>query len=340
MKKIIMLIFAIAVLAGMAGAAQADRNRPEYLQSLFEEVFPDDTFQDGYLQDDGTLMFIGRKADGTLVLLCGAEEGGNGWEWAESTPLPEGTRIGDENITNAVNMNAWRGGAAAGVRRMEKGRWGVCYVNSYDFFVGPDWVGMYGAETDAQFFGTHAWGDITTIDWSTLPPEEYKDKETKEEWKNRISAYVDRTDWATPAHSNPEATTELLSEAGNGSPALGRFYDGTPLFVLERGEEWTKVRIGHGEGAGVMAGWMRTEDLAFGDDTLHVEREAIRIRSEQVLIRPEEPFIGSRAGRITAAQFDSCLVIGETDQGFVIVYYLLDGDVGRIPATSLENGNG
>ena len=121
---------------------------------------------------------------------------------------------------------------------------------------------------------------------------------------------------------------------------LGRFYDGTPLFVLERGEEWTKVRIGHGEGAGVMAGWMRTEDLAFGDDTLHVEREAIRTRSEQVLIRPAEPFIGSRAGRITAAQFDSCLVIGETDQGFVIVYYLPDGDVGRIPATSLENGNG
>ena len=74
----------------------------------------------------------------------------------ESAPLPEGTGIGDENITNAVNMNTWQGGSAVGVRRMGEGRWGVCYVNSYDFFVGPDCVGMYGAETDAQFFGTHA----------------------------------------------------------------------------------------------------------------------------------------------------------------------------------------
>ena len=64
-------------------------------------------------------------------------------------------------------------------KEMGKGLWGINYVNSYDFFVGPDWVDMLGAETDVQFFGTHAWGDITTIDWSTLPPEEYIDKETK-----------------------------------------------------------------------------------------------------------------------------------------------------------------
>ena len=38
-----------------------------------------------------------RKADGTQVLLCGADEGETGWEWVESTPLPQGTRFGDEN---------------------------------------------------------------------------------------------------------------------------------------------------------------------------------------------------------------------------------------------------
>ena len=156
----------------------------------------------------------------------------------------------------------------------------------------------------------------------------------------RISAYVDRTNWATPAHSDPETTTELLSEAGNEDTVLGRFYDGTPLFILEQGEEWTKVKIGHGEDSGVMIGWMRTQDLAFGDDTLHVEREAIRIRSEQVLIPATETFIGSRAGQITEEQFSSCLIIGETDQGLVIAYYLPDGDVGLIPMTSLGNGNG
>ncbi len=332
----------VTILIGMTNMANAELNQTDFLQNLFEAFFPDDICTDSYLQDDGTVIFISRKTDGTLVLRCGAPEAENGWEWVESAPLPEGTKIGDENITDAVNMNAWRGGAAVGVRRMERGRWGVCYVNSYDFFVGPDWVGMYGAETDAQFFGTHAWGDITTIDWSTLPPEKHIGKETKEERNDRISAFVDRTDWATPAHSDPEETTVLLNEAGNVDSVLGRFYDGTPLLVLEKGGEWTKVKIGHGDETGVMTGWMRTEDLAFGDNTLHVNREAIRIGSEQVLIHPTAPFIGSRAGQITKGQFGSCLVVGEaeTDQHYAIVYYLPDGDVGFIPVTSLGNGNG
>ena len=339
-RSLMIFVLVMTILISVICAANAETNQPESLQNLFQEFFPDYTYVNGYLQDDETLVFIGRKLDGMLVLLCGAEESEDGWEWVESTPLPEGSIIGDENIIDAVNMNAWRGGAAVGVRRMERGRWGVYYVNSYDFFVGPDWVGMYGAETDAQFFGTHAWGDITTIDWSTFPPEEYTGEETKEEKNNRISAYVDRTNWATPAHSDPDKTTELLSKAGDEGSVLGQFYDGTPLFVLEQGAEWTEVKIGHGDNIGVMTGWMRTEDLVFGDNTLHVEREEIRIRSERVLIRPVEPFIGSRIGQITEGQFSSCLVIGETDQDYVIVYYLPDGDVGLIPVTSLGKGNG
>ena len=315
---------------------------PALMKKLFEVFFPDDTFVDGYLQEDKTLMFIARKADGTLVLLCGADEGETGWDWVESAPLPEGTRIGDENITDAVNLNAWNGGAAVGVRKTGKGRWGVYYVNSYDFFAGPDWIGTPGSETGSQFFGTHAWGDIAAIDWSSLPPEEYTGSETKEEKEARISALVDRTDWATTAQNEPEGTTELLEQAGNSSRLLGRLYNGTPLYVLERGTEWTKVRIGHGEGSGTITGWMRTKDLAFGDDTLRISRETIRLRSEQVLIHPVESFVGSRAGKITSEQFSSCLVIGEAEAGqsYAVIYYLWDGDVGLVPTAGLGNGNG
>ena len=235
-------------------------------------------------------------------------------------------------------MNAWEGGAAVGVRRYGKGKWGLSYVNSYDFFVGPDWIGMYGPEMNSQFFGTHAWGDITAIDWSSLPPEEYARTETKE----TLSAMVDRTDWAVTAQNDPETTTKLLPEAGSEEPPLGNFYNGTPLFILEHGLEWTKVRIGLDESAGVMIGWMRTEDLAFGDDMLQVNREAIQIHSEKMLIHSAEPFINSETGIITTAQFSECLVIGEaeSDQRYAIVYYLKDGTVGLVPMTSLGNGNG
>ena len=235
-------------------------------------------------------------------------------------------------------MNAWNGGAAVGVRRYGKGKWGLSYVNSYDFFVGPDWIGMYGSEMNSQFFGSHAWGDITIIDWSSLPPEEFGSQETKE----MLSAMVDRTDWAVTAQNDPDGTTKLLAEAGSEEPSLGDFYNGTPLFVLEHGSEWTKVRIGSDESTGAMIGWMRTEDLTFGDEMLQVNREAIQILSEKVLMHSVEPFIGSETGMITAAQFSECLVIGESesDQRYAIVYYLKNGSVGLVPITSLGNGNG
>ena len=311
---------------------------PSLLPKLYDRFFSGNQYVDGYIQEDRTLSFIVRKENGELVLFCGADEGEAGWEWVESSPLPEGTRFGDSNITDAVNMNAWQGGAAVGVRRYGKGRWGLSYVNSYDFFVGPDWIGLYGSEMNSQFFGTHAWRDITVIDWSSLPPEEFGIQETKE----TLSAMVDRTDWAVTAQTDPDATTELLAEPGREDSLLGNFYNGTPLFVLEQGSAWTKVRIGTDENTGAMTGWMRTEDLAFGDNMLQVNRDAIQIHSEKVLIHPVVPFIGSESGIMTAAQFSECLVIGEaeSDQKYAIVYSLKDGNVGFVPITSLGNGNG
>lgn len=311
---------------------------PSLLPKLYDRFFSGNQYVDGYIQEDRTLSFIVRKENGELVLLCGADEGETGWEWVESSPLPEGTHFGDSNITDAVNMNAWQGGAAVGVRRYGKGRWGLSYVNSYDFFVGPDWIGLYGSETNSQFFGTHAWGDITVIDWTSLPPEEFGTQETKE----TLSAMVDRTDWAVTAQADPDAATKLLVEAGREDSLLGNFYNGTPLFVLEQGSAWTKVRIGTDENTGVMTGWMRTEDLAFGDHMLQVSREAIQIHSDKVLVHSVVPFIGSESGIMTAAQFSECLVIGEaeSDQKYAIVYSLKDGNVGFVPITNLGNGNG
>ena len=153
---------------------------------------------------------------------------------------------------------------------------------------------------------------------------------------------VDRSDWAVSTQNDPKETTKLLMEAEREDSLLGNFYNGTPLFVLEHGSEWTKVRIGSDESAGALIGWMRTEDLAFGDDMLQVNREAIQIHSDKVLIHSVEPFIGSETGIITAAQFSEYLVIGEveSEQKYAIVYSLKDGNVGLVPMTSLGNGNG
>ncbi|MBR5961399.1 MAG: hypothetical protein IKZ98_10460 [Clostridia bacterium] len=310
---------------------------PDLPRLLFDYFFPGRDYEDGYLFENNTLMFLTRKADGTLVLLCGADEGENNWEWIESSPLPPETEIGDNNITDAVNMTALDNGASVGVGRTGKGQWGISYVNSYDFFVGSNWVRRPGNDTDELFFGTHAWGDITNIDWLSFPPDYASCEESV-----RLSALVDRTGWATPAQRDPGAETGLLEKAGDESTLLGRFYNGTPLFVLERGEEWTKVRIGRGGDAGVLTGWMRTDELAFGDDILGVNKESLHYAGEKILIPPVETFIGSRAGKITKDQFSDSLIIGEveTDQPYVIIYTLWSEDVGLVPASSLGEGNG
>lgn len=341
-KRLYACLLSLCILIYAAVGSSEQYSDAAQLPELFALFFPEDTYEDGYIQEDGTITFLARKANSELVLYCGAFENDIGWEWTESSPLPEGTCFGDENITDAVNLNAWNGGAAVGVRRYGKGRWGISYVNSYDFYVGPDWIGLYGAETNAQFFGTHAWGDITTIDWKSLPPEKYIHRETKEAKADRLSAMVDRTGWAVTAQDNTGEMTELLQEAGHEDSLLGNFYNGTPLFVLERGSEWTKVRIGSAESCGTMIGWMRTGNLAFGDDMLQVNREMIHNRSEQVLVHTVEPFSGSESGVITAKQFSESLVIGEAedDQRYAIVYSLKDGSVGLVPMTSLDNGNG
>ena len=310
---------------------------PDLPRLLFDYFFPGRDYEDSYLFENNTLMFLTRKADGTLVLLCGADEGENDWEWVESSPLPPETGIGDSNITDAVNMTALENGASVGVGRTGKGRWGISYVNAYDFFVGSDWVRNPGNDTGELFFGTHAWGDITKVDWLSFPPAYPDDDEPV-----RLSDLVDRTGWATPAQRDPEVKTALLGEAGDESALLGRFCNGTPLFVLERGEEWTKVRIGCGEDAGVLTGWMRTDELAFGDDILGVNKESLHYAGEKILVPPVETFVGSRAGKITKDQFADSLIVGEieTDQPYVIIYTLWSGDVGLIPAASLGEGNG
>ena len=208
---------------------------PDLLPKLFAVFFPEDTYVDGVLIGM-KLEFIVRKADGTLVLRCGAEDDESGWEWTESTPLPEGTTIGIDNFTDSLYIRIGEEEIIADISQYGRGLWRPYFVNSIDFYVGPDWIGQYAYEPDKTFFGTHPWGDITTIDWLSLPRSEFRSDETDAEWAARVSAFVNMTGRAVPAQQDPKGTTALLAEAGKADTLLGRFYNGTPLYILEQGE--------------------------------------------------------------------------------------------------------
>ena len=79
MKKALMIVtLVLMILIGILSIANAETNWSDSQQNLFQEFFPDYSCEDSYLQDDETVIFIGRKPDGSLVLLCGADEGEDG----------------------------------------------------------------------------------------------------------------------------------------------------------------------------------------------------------------------------------------------------------------------
>lgn len=69
--------------------------------------------------------------------------------------------------------------------------------------------------------------------------------------------------------SNPEPTNRLnlRTEPSEKAASLGKFYNYTPVKVLEKyADGWCKVEIGE-EGCGMARGYMKTQYLAFGEET-------------------------------------------------------------------------
>lgn len=218
--------------------------------------FADDAYVDGLINRD-TLQFIADKPNGSRVLLCGSFAEDTGWQFVESSPLPAGTTMGVENFTSNLYFPTIYGGPS--VQRFADGIWGVSSMISSPgelYFMGQNWISLDGNPVWSEYscYGEHPWSDITAIDWNSIPL-------TAAEAQGQL----DLGSWATPNSSNPEDRLHLREKAEKGSRSLGKFYNGAPVKVLKRGQEWTKVQIGP------MTGYMMTKYLAFGNDMKKVK---------------------------------------------------------------------
>ena len=73
--------------------------------------------------------------------------------------------------------------------------------------------------------------------------------------------------WAVVCNPNPEDRLYLRPEAGDRNDSLGKYYNGTPVQVLETKGDWFHVRIC----VNGPEGWMMKKFLAFGDRMNDVE---------------------------------------------------------------------
>ena len=106
--------------------------------------------------------------------------------------------------------------------------------------------------TDSILVGSHPWHDLFSIDFYSLP-------QSKEE----LTASLNRDGWAVVNNPDPADRLHLRAAPDTGAESLGKFYNRTPVQVLERRDGWSHVRIGLD---GRLEGWMMTRFLAFGND--------------------------------------------------------------------------
>ena len=193
-------------------------------------------------------VYLAKTPDGKHVLLCGADHGDAGWTIIESTPLPEGTRVVLDDGLILLDLGFVR----CAVCRYHDDVWGIEYAGWRDLYVGPKWVGFNGPLT--MYYGDHPWGDLTTIDWTTLT----------DDLGTALKENLDVSGWAFAHQEERYGRTPIYTEPDAGSKKIADLMNDVPLSVIEKDDEWTHVTLGgDAEDQWKLDGWIRTGDLLF-----------------------------------------------------------------------------
>ena len=282
-------------------------------------LLPDYTYVGGALLAQ-EMQLLMDKPDGTRVFVGVTYDGD--WRITESTPLPAGTFYGYENFTDYLHIPDE---TTIGVRHWPDGTWGVDFLmpDNGDMML----LGRHRL-SDSHFFflnehlfiGDLPWNDLTAIDWTSLP-------HTFDEAR----AAIDNSGWAMVNNPNPADRLHLREQPDRSSTSKGKYYNGTPVQVLERKGDWTRVNIFGVEG------WMMSDYLAFGDDMEKVTQTKVVMYLKESL--PSTTLYESPNGEALYDFRDDVLVLGMIgDEWF---HVMLDSEeTGYVRQEDFCPGNG
>lgn len=287
----------------------------------------------GATQDNG-LLLLTRDDAGDLRLIV--------WAWANgpvttiSSVLPEDACLGHENFTNWLwlptqNVLVDFGTYADGTAHI-RGIWPLDEQGDGEpVWLGKNWVAIDGALFDRRNFyvGDHPWATLD-VDWTAIPTS-----------MEAALACFDPSGWAVV--NNPDAADRLhlRAKADKGSRSYGKFYNGTPVEVLEKGKTWTKVRVAD------QTGWMMTEYLAFGKDAWQVSNAA-----PDLIFREDEnifPVWGAEGvltnelapeGDWTVERGETFIIIGVVEDEWYHIWFPYADTYGYMRQSDFWPGNG
>lgn len=184
---------------------------------------------------------------------------------------------------------------------------------------------------DGYIYGEHVWQDVMSIDFAALPRS-----------FEQAAREIDQQNFALVVNPNPEDRLHLRERADRGSKSLGKFFNRTPVRVLERGETWTKVRIGT---VANLTGYMMTKYLAFTEEEKaavacafpqkHFSSEYYVENGLRLLAQPDP------GGEYNGLYFhrDGDMIIGVYGDEYYIVLRS-DGSIGYVIQIAFWDGNG
>lgn len=237
-------------------------------------------------------------------------------------PLPEDVHL-DLFHTGSGNVQfEWdEQNMQASFTRREDGRWLLSWCTCWgpwqdiNFSTNAFGIHIYNDEfgTDTFRVGTLLGNDLFTVSLDDL---------------TGAAPALDQSGWAVVNNPDPADRLHLRSKASKSGTSLGKFYNGTPVQVLEQKGDWTQVQIGFGNTA--LTGWMMTKYLAFGADM-----DAVKDACPDLFFREEYAAEESEIGY-------SFMVVGVEESGSPRQYILLgeDGLVMYVPQSWLWSGNG
>jgi len=321
MKKWFSLLAALLCLLMIPSALASDPAIPAD-EALVKELLPDYTLAEGNVVDNEMRLLMNRP-DGALVFVGAVQDDAGQWHLHESSPLPEGTILGVENFVHSLGIPANDYYHCVSVSPYADDTWGISMIYPHDsslFLLGKDWISN-GTHAFDGAFGAHPWGNVAGIDWSALP----------QSYEEALAA-LDTGDFAVVYNPDPADRLHLRAKPDRKADSLGKFYSGTPVRIIEPGEEWTMVS------AAGMEGWMMTKYLVFGDDMGSVEYAGPWLDQKQ-----EETKIFSAANDaafLRIMSYETFFVIGVHGDDWYIIWLPDSDEYAFVRQDDLWPGNG
>ena len=163
-----------------------------------------------------------------------------------SPVLPKGSSMDDFHAgENEIILYLGGDSFIAGYAKQADGAWRLSWVMGEINYA----VSWWGVEwDDHRLIGVLPGAELLTADFSAIPRTE-----------EALKKALDSAGWAVVNNPNPKDRLHLRVKPDKNADSLGKFYNGTPLRILETKGDWCRVAIGR-DG---LEGWMMKQYLAF-----------------------------------------------------------------------------